>query len=160
MWWRSKFSPRTTKKGEFAVVSEKIIGFVELRFLAALKLASYLDFKEMAKNSTWEIIGYLSQVIWWHAMAKKRDSSRLQSKKSKTRTLTSCLKNWKKIGPKLRRRLRFFTSDPRLMMGNTVWKKKTWRVIRTIFSLSWNIFVSIAKRTLLYYIMYLLYGGL
>ena len=127
MWWRSKFSPRTTKKsikkGEFAVVSEKIIGFVELLRFLVLKLASYLDFKEMAKNSTWEIIGYLSQVIWWHAMAKK-DSSRLQSKKSKTRTLTSCLKNWKKIGPKLRRRLRFFTSDPRLMMGNTVWKKK------------------------------------
>ena len=41
-------------------MSEKIIGFVELRFLV-LKLASYLDFKEMAKNSTWEIIGYLSR---------------------------------------------------------------------------------------------------
>ena len=72
MWWRSKFSPRTTKKGEFAVVSEKIIGFVELLRFLVLKLASYLDFKEMAKNSTWEIIGYLSQVIWWHAMAKKK----------------------------------------------------------------------------------------
>ena len=127
MWWRSKFSPRTTKKsirkGEFAVVSEKIIGFVELRFLV-LKLASYLDFKEMAKISTWEIIGYLSRRSFDDMQWQKKDSSRLQSKKSKTRTLTSCLKNWKKIGPKLRRRLRFFTSDPRLMMGNTVWKKR------------------------------------
>ena len=100
-------------------MSEKIIGFVELRFLV-LKLASYLDFKEMAKNSTWEIIGYLSRRSFDDMQWQKKDSSRLQSKKSKTRTLTSCLKNWKKIGPKLRRRLRFFTSDPRLMMGNTV----------------------------------------